>query len=134
MAAARGERNSTLPGGTEAYPFFAFHNGLIIGPNDTLIAALPARLQVLDGHSKDYGVVNELEMNRIETDAMDIWRSMRDDLMYVRPNGQNGLMQINTRDFTSVNLPLGSMLGDAGFANRSKHETKQSRPYHRAAQ
>lgn len=120
LAAARGERNSTLPGGAEAYPFFAFHNGLIIGPNDTLIAALPGRLQVLDGHSKAYGVVNELQMNRIETDPMDIWRSLRDDLMYVRPNGQNNLLQVNTSDFASVDLPLGGGLDTSTLQNVQK--------------
>ncbi len=120
LSAARGERNSTLPGGAEAYPFFAFHNGLIIGPNDTLIAALPGRLQVLDGHSKDYGVVSELPMNRIESDTMDVWRSVRDDLMYVRPNGQNDLLQVNTRDFSSVDLPLGNTLGTQELQNVQK--------------
>ncbi len=110
LAAARGERNSTLPGAVDAYPFFGFRNGLIIGPNDTLIAALPGRLQVIDGRSKDYPVTNELQMNRIETDPMDIWRSVRDDLLYVRPNGQNNLLEVDTRDFSSVNLPLGNQL------------------------
>ena len=111
LSAERGERNSTLPGGTEAYPFFGFRNGLVIGPNDTMIAALPARLQVLDGNSKDYGAVRDLEMNRIETDPMDIWRSLRDDFLYVRPNGQNNLLQVNANTFDVANLPLGNQLG-----------------------
>lgn len=111
LAAERGERNSTLPGGTEAYPFFGYRNGLIIGPNDTMIAAIPARLQVLDGHSKDYGAVKDLEMNRIETDPMDVWRSLRDNLFYVRPNGQNNLLQVNANTFEVANLPLGNQLG-----------------------
>ncbi len=111
LSAERGERNSTLPGGTEAYPFFGFRNGLIIGPNDTMIAALPARLQVLDGHSRDYGAVRDLEMNRIETDPMDIWRSLRDDFLYVRPNGQNNLLQVDANTFNVADVPLGNQLG-----------------------
>ena len=111
LPSARHERNSTLPGGTEAYPFFGFRNGLVIGPNNALIAALPGRLQVIDGRSKDLPVENELVMNRLETDPMDIWRSLRDDFLYVRSNGQNNLLQVNTADGSALDLPLGQDLG-----------------------
>ncbi|MEO8606757.1 MAG: hypothetical protein ABI690_02665 [Chloroflexota bacterium] len=111
LPSARRERNSTLPGGAESYPFFGFRNGLIIGPNNALIGALPGRLQVIDGRSKDLTVENELVMNRLETDPMDIWRSLRDDFLYVRPNGQNNLVQVNTADGSSLDLPLGQELG-----------------------
>lgn len=110
LPAARGERNSTLPGSSEAYPFFGFRNGLIIGPNNILIAALPGRLQVINGNTKDMPVLNELVMNRLETDPMDIWRSVRDDLLYVRPTGQNNLLQVNAADGSSFDLPLGREL------------------------
>ncbi|MBZ0281619.1 MAG: hypothetical protein K8L97_12840, partial [Anaerolineae bacterium] len=115
LPAARGERNSSLPGSSEAYPFFGFRNGLIIGPNNILIAALPGRLQVINGNTKDQPVLNELVMNRIETDPMDIWRSLRDDLLYVRPTGQNNLLRVNAADGTSLDLPLGRELNYRGL-------------------
>ncbi|MBZ0289218.1 MAG: hypothetical protein K8I30_16480, partial [Anaerolineae bacterium] len=59
LPSARRERNSSLPGGAEAYPFFGFRNGLILGPDKALIGALPGRLQVVDGRSKDLTVENE---------------------------------------------------------------------------
>jgi hypothetical protein len=116
LPSARGERNSALSGGAEAYPFFGFRNGLIIGPNKTLIAALPGRLQVIDGRSRDLPVVNELVMNRLETDPMDIWRSVSDDALYVRPTGQGNLIQVNTADGSAIDLPLGYELNYRGLA------------------
>jgi hypothetical protein len=65
LPAARGEGYTTLPNFLDGYPFFNFRYGLVIGPNNTLIAGIPARLQVIDGNQRDYPVVAEIPSSRL---------------------------------------------------------------------
>jgi len=51
LRAARREANSVLPNASDAYPFFNFRNGLMMGANRFLIAGIPRRLQVIDARA-----------------------------------------------------------------------------------
>ncbi len=119
LPSARGETNSRLPRGAEAYAFFNFRTGLALAPNDALIAAIPARLQVLNGRSPELAVLSELPMNRIEVDPMFIWRSMRDDHLYIQPNNANNLLQVDTASGSAFDVPVGR---DLNYANLSQME------------
>lgn len=98
VRAARREARSTLPSRAEAYAFFNFRNGLVIGPNAYLIAGLPERLQVIDGGNTDLPVIADISASRFERDPILVWRSMTDDFLYVNPQTENKIIQIDTQN------------------------------------
>jgi hypothetical protein len=111
LPAAREEAPTTLPNQANAYAFFNFRNGLVLGPNRALIAGINARLQVIDGRNVDLPVISEIESSRLEIDPIYVWRSLRDDFMYVDPSIGGRLVQVNTEDGSLFNIPVGSYLG-----------------------
>jgi len=110
LPAAREEAPTTLPNQANAYAFFNFRNGLVLGPNRNLIAGINARLQVIDGRNVGLPIVSEIESSRIEVDPIYVWRSLRDDFMYVDPSLGGRLVQVNTEDGSLFNIPVGSTL------------------------
>lgn len=110
LPAAREEAPTTLPNQANAYAFFNFRHGLVLGPNRTLIAGINARLQVIDGSSRNLPVVSEIESSRLEVDPIYVWRSLRDDFMYVNPRSGGRLVQVNTDTDTIFNIPVGTNL------------------------
>jgi len=110
VADALDEADPSLPRRAENVPFFDFRNGLIIGPNRTLIGGYPSRLLVIDGTSADWHVDAEITSSRAEQDPIYVWQSASDDFLYV-DSRQNMFSQVDTRDNTTVQLPLGRDLG-----------------------
>lgn len=110
------EADPSLPRRAENVPFFDFRNGLIIGPNRTLIGGYPSRLVVIDGTSDDWRIDAEISSSRAEQDPIYVWQSALDDYLYVDPR-LNAFIQVDTRDNTTVTLPLGRDLG-YGSADR----------------
>jgi WD40 repeat protein len=53
LTSARNEGDSTFPANVEAYPFFDYRNGFVMGPENRIVAALPGRLHVIDAYSLD---------------------------------------------------------------------------------
>lgn len=104
LTAARNEGTSTFPRQVEAWQFFDYRNGFVLGPNDQIIAALPGRLQVLDAYSLEHRF--DIATDRYETDPMDVWISLRDDKIYVRPTTQDTLIQVDTERGVLVETPL----------------------------
>lgn len=110
VADALGEADPSLPRRAESVPFFDFRNGLIMGPNRTLIGGYPTRLVVLDGTSEDFGITAEINSSRAERDPIYVWQSATDDLLYVDPR-QSSFYQVDTRDRSAIALQLGLELG-----------------------
>jgi hypothetical protein len=113
LAAARDEDESILFGQEEEelYAFFNYRNGLVLGANNTVIAGIPERLLIIDADNPEMPIVNEIAApQRFEQDPISVWRSVRDDLLYVRPTGQNNLVQVRTADNTTYDIPLGHEL------------------------
>lgn len=110
LPATREEAPTTLPNQANAYAFFNFRHGLVLGPNRNLIAGINARLQVIDGRRVDLPVVSEIESSRIEVDPIYVWRSLRDDFMYINPSLGSRIVQVNTENGTQFNIPVGSSL------------------------
>ncbi len=107
---ALGQGRSQLPNSTSAYAFFEYRNGLIIGPNDRVIAARPSRLEVLDVSGDATNVVlDTIESDRFEQDPVDAWRSAFNDYMYVLPRGRE-FVQINTQDGQARRLNYDQMV------------------------
>ncbi|MBZ0294128.1 MAG: hypothetical protein K8L99_16320, partial [Anaerolineae bacterium] len=96
IPAALNQANSSLPRRVEAYPFFDFRNGFVLGAHDKVLAALPQHLQILDVGDTDLPVIADIETQRNEQDPISVWFSLRDDMMYARPINQNNLIQIDT--------------------------------------
>ncbi len=110
LLATREEAPTTLPNQANAYAFFNFRNGLVLGPNRNFIAGIPARLQVIDGRNMDLPVVTEIESSRIEVDPIYVWNSLRDDFMYVDPSLGGRLVQLDTDNGSQFSIPVGSGL------------------------
>lgn len=110
IPSALDQANSSLPRGVEAYPFFEFRNGFILGAHDKALVARPQRLQLIDVANSSLPVIAEIETQRNEQDPISIWFSLRDDMMYVRPINQNNLIQIDTDDGSHFDIPVGREL------------------------
>lgn len=108
LTAARNEGPSTFPRQVEAWQFFDYRNGFVLGPNDRIVAALPGRLNVLDAYTLD--VVFEIPTDRYERDPMTVWFSARDNKIYVRPVEGNTLFQVDTQRGVLVEIPLNEWL------------------------
>ncbi|MEM6281085.1 MAG: hypothetical protein AAF787_02745, partial [Chloroflexota bacterium] len=95
---ALGTAESQLPNRATAYAFFEYRNGFILGYNDRVIAARPARLELLDVSGDEINVVlAEIDSDRFEPDPVDAWRSLFNEYLYVLPRGRN-FTQIDTVD------------------------------------
>ena len=128
LRAARREANSVLPNASDAYPFFNFRNGLMMGANRFLIAGIPRRLQVIDGQQRSLPVVADIESSRLEEDPIFVWQSLTDAFLYVDPQLGN-IVQVDTAaGGTTYTLPLGqllnyrnlSVIGGMGISNVSR--------------
>jgi WD40 repeat protein len=108
LTSARNEGDSTFPANVEAYPFFDYRNGFVMGPENRIVAALPGRLHVIDAYSLD--VLFEIETLRYEQDPLIVVFSARDNNIYVRPLDNYSLIQVDTQRGVLVELPLSTAL------------------------
>lgn len=104
LTAARNEGLSTFPRKVEAWQFFDYRNGFVLGPDDRIVAALPGRLHVIDANTLQ--VLFEIRTDRYEQDPLSVWFSLRDNKIYVQPVYQNNLIQVDTQRGVLVELPL----------------------------
>jgi WD40 repeat protein len=104
LPAARGEAESTLPNGLEAIQMVDYPNGFVLSPDDKIVAALPARLRVMDAFTLEPEY--EIPTNRYEQDPLTVWFSLRDNSVYVRPVSSNTLLQVDTQRGVLVEIPL----------------------------
>ncbi|GAB5491952.1 MAG: hypothetical protein Phog2KO_21670 [Phototrophicaceae bacterium] len=115
IASELGERRTILPG-ARAIPFFDYRNGFVYGANNKAIVGLPERLQILDITPDGVDVVAEFTANRFEPDPIFAWQSLRDDLMYLRPNPNSSeIIQFDTTTSEFVRLPIGRDINVYGF-------------------
>ncbi len=118
VRAALRERSSVLPGRVSAQPFFDYRNGFVFGAHGKIIAGLPERLQLLELTSDTISVIGDIPAPaRAEPDPVTVWFSLRDTQMYVLPNGENYLVQVNTEAGTLLDLPIGRDLRVGRFAD-----------------
>ncbi len=108
VAAARGEAVTTFPDGATAVQMFDYANGFVLTPDDRIVAALPARLQVLDAYTLEPQY--EIATERYEQDPLSIWRSLEDDRVYVRPVTADTLLQVDTSRRALVEIPMNTDL------------------------
>ncbi|MCB9450181.1 MAG: hypothetical protein H6672_02010 [Anaerolineaceae bacterium] len=104
IPSALGINTSSFPGRAEAWQFFDYRNGLVIAPDNRLVAALPGRIQVLDADTLD--VVFEIPTDRYENDPMNIQFSARDNQIYFQPNNTNTIVQADTQRGVLTEIPL----------------------------
>jgi hypothetical protein len=104
LTAARNEGQSTFPRAVEAWQFFDYRNGFVLGPDNRIVAALPGRLHVLDAYSLD--VLFEIDTARYEQDPLTTWFSIRDNRIYVLPVNEPKLLQVDTEKGVLVEIPL----------------------------
>jgi hypothetical protein len=90
LAAARREAQSQYPNRAEAWQFFDYRNGFVLGPEDRIVAALPGRLQVLNPATLE--VYFDIPTTRYEQEPMNVFFSARDSKIYVRPNNNSRLL------------------------------------------
>jgi len=114
LTAARNEGDSTFPERREAWQFFDYRNGFVLGPENRIVAALPGRLHVLDAYSLD--VLFEINTARYEQDPLNVWFSLRDNQIYVLPVYEDKLLQVNTQRGLLVEIPLGTRLTPSDLA------------------
>jgi|GEM_PF-735299 WD40 repeat protein len=114
LPAARGEAASTFPNGVNAIQMFDYANGFVLTPEDTIVAALPARLHILDAFTLD--VLYDIPTDRYEQDPLTVWTSLRDERVYVRPVSSNTLLQVDTDRQTLVEFPLNTELTEDDLA------------------
>lgn len=106
--------NSSLPNRVEAYPFFDYRYGMILGPNRTIIGGYPGRLNVQDARDRELPLVAEIPANRQERDPLYIWRSATDNMMYV-DSRSGSFVQIDTDTGTTHTLSLEQQVGYGSF-------------------
>jgi WD40 repeat protein len=109
LPAARNEAPERLRGGAEAFAFFNYRNGLVMAGDLFLVAGQPERLQLIDGRSRNFPVINEFPASlRAEQDPIFVWQSAISDLMYVGASTDgSSLQQVDTQTGDSFNIPLG---------------------------
>ena len=108
LTAARDEGPSTFPQGREAWQYFDYRNGFAVGPDNRIVAALPGRLQVFDAYTLEQ--LFEIPTNRYEQDPLNVWFSLRDKSIYVRPVDTRNLLQVDTQEGVLVEIPLNEWL------------------------
>jgi WD40 repeat protein len=107
LPAAREEAPERLRGGAEAFAFFNYRNGLVMGGDLFFIAGQPSRLQLIDGRSRDFPVIADIPASRAEQDPIYVWQSANTDLLYIDPRTGGGIVQVNAQTGTQFNVPLG---------------------------
>jgi WD40 repeat protein len=108
IPAATGEGESSLPGKPIAKQFFDYRNGFVLTPGDRLISGLPRRIQVLDARSQE--VVREIDSNRAEQDPLQVWFSAHDRFVYISPNNDRALVQLDPQTNNVVDLRIGQQI------------------------
>lgn len=103
LPAARGEAASTLPRGLHAIQMLDYPNGFSFAPGDTIVAALPSRLQVLNAHTLE--PQREIPTARFEQDPLTLYTSVLDDDMYYRDSG--ALVKVDPATGESIAVPVG---------------------------
>ncbi len=108
LPAARRESESTFPKKLEAIQMVDYANGFVLSPDDTIIAALPGRLRVLDAFTltPEY----EIPTDRYEQDPLTVWFSFLDNSVYVRPVSKDTLLQVDTKRGVLVEIPTNTPL------------------------
>jgi WD40 repeat protein len=119
LAAGRRIRGSELPGRVQALPFFESRGGVVLGPNNTLIAAFVERLWIQQWDQQALTTATELYTGRAETDPLQIWQSLGGDSLYINDDRRNRLYQVDTVDKTLIELPLNSRLSPNDYAELS---------------
>jgi len=96
---------SQYPNRAEAWQFFDYRNGFVLGPEDRIVAALPGRLQVLDPATLD--IYFDIPTDRYEQEPMNLFFSARDSKIYVRPNNNSRLLiQVDALRGVLSDVPL----------------------------
>ncbi len=108
LPAARQEAPSSFPNGVNAVQMFDYPFGFVLSPDDKVVAALPARLRVLDVYT--LAVEHEITTDRYEQDPLRVWFSLRDNTIYTRPLSGNTLLQVDTRRGVLVEIPMNAEL------------------------
>lgn len=112
LPAARNEAETTFRNDVEAWQFFDYRNGFAIGPDNRIVAALPGRLQVLDGNTVE--VLFDIPTARYEQDPLSVSFSFEDDQIYVRPVERSStLLQVDTQEGVLVEIPLNTWLTES---------------------
>src|SRR5262249_30512058 len=108
LPTARKEAKSSLPNGLEAIQMVDYPNGFVLSPDDKIVAALPARLRVLDAFTlkPEY----EIPTTRYEQDPLTVWFSLRDNSVYVRPVTTDTLLQVDTKRGVLVEIKMNQSL------------------------
>jgi hypothetical protein len=104
LTAARNEGRSTFPRAVEAWQFFDYRNGFVLGPDNRIVAALPGRLHIIDAYTLD--VIHEIDTARYEQDPLRVWFSIRDNQIYVLPVYESKLLQVDSQQGLLVEIPL----------------------------
>jgi hypothetical protein len=114
LTAARNEGQSTFPRRVEAWQFFDYRNGFVLGPDNRIVAALPGRLHIIDAYTLD--VLFEIDTARYEQDPLLVWFSLRDNRIFVLPVYEDKLLQVDTQKGVLVEIPLGQDLTQTDLA------------------
>jgi|GEM_PF-3571187 WD40 repeat protein len=115
VVAARDEERTLLPNRSDAYAYFNYRNGLVIGGNRTVVAGVPGRLLVLNAESPATIVAEIGASRRLERDPLVVWQSITGDFLYVQPNQQSNLVQINTQDDSLFDFQPGAQISLGDF-------------------
>ncbi|MDX1991831.1 MAG: hypothetical protein SF029_05555 [bacterium] len=108
LPAARNEAESTFPDQREAWQFFDYRFGFVLGPESRIVAALPGRLEILDGYTLEN--LYDIATDRYEQDPLTVFFSQRDNRIYVQPVNQAALIQVDTQRGVLVEVPLNTAL------------------------
>jgi WD40 repeat protein len=114
LPAARGEAESTLPGGLLAVQMFDYRNGFVVSPDNKIVGALPSRLRVLEPHTLE--TLFEIETGRFEQDPLEVWFSLSDQRLYAFPQDRHALLQINTGRGELKQIPMYTSLNPVEVA------------------
>jgi hypothetical protein len=111
LAAERGERRSILPLQRIQQPFYDLRNGLLLTPENHLLAAYSGLMQLMDIGDASYPVLANITTNRNERDAIDVWYGMDNEHIYFRPQNGNMLQQIRTDNNDVIDISTGNPNG-----------------------
>lgn len=110
LQAARDEARGRLGGRAEAFAFFNYRNGLVMGGDLFLVAGQPSRLQVIDGRTPSFDVIAEIPSTRAEQDPIFVWQSVNSDLLYIDPQMGGRIVQLNTKTGALADINPGADL------------------------
>lgn len=113
----------TYPSGRVAWQFFDYRSGFVLGPGHRVIAALPGRVQIIDGMTLE--TLFEIPTDRYEQDPLTVYLSQRDNHVYVQPVNQSALLQIDPMTGAVIEVPLNIGLTSAEIAQLGGIETAE---------